>query len=247
VGRSYRGKGFACEDANALRLSLHYALPRTLTLLAESPDGEALGTLTVIPDSPLGLPMEDSFGPEVEALRRAGRRPCEFTALALEKGPGALRRRVIMDLFRLAGLYARFGLKATDCCCVVNPKHECYYRRVFRYETFGSQRACRRVNGAPGVALRFDCAQSMDQLRRKHACLPDVGSLYEFFLGDNASDAIKRLTTLRLRMSAAEFRYFFFEKTALWQKATARQRTLLRQAFDPKWTRVFGTFEMNAK
>jgi hypothetical protein len=76
VHDAYVSKGYMEPCATKMRLLLHDALPEATTFLTEKrPSGQAVATLTIIPDGPLGLPMDGIYGRELAALRAAGRRP----------------------------------------------------------------------------------------------------------------------------------------------------------------------------
>ena len=151
-----------------------------ITLIAED-HNDTIGTMSIGFDRPEGLFVDDLFPAEVEALRREGRRICEFTKLAVD---GVVRsKRVLASLFHVAYIYAH-RLKGFDCLLIeVNPRHVRYYEKMLGFKTIGPERLNRRVN-APAVLLCLDFAHAHAQIER-FGGQPELGSversLYPYF------------------------------------------------------------------
>ena len=63
------------------RLGVHHVLPSTKVVVAKA-EGRVVGTITVVEDSCLGLPMDEAFGGELGLLRERVRRLAEGASLA---------------------------------------------------------------------------------------------------------------------------------------------------------------------
>ena len=77
VYRIYAEKGYAENDSQGLWYGIHDALPETTTFIVER-EGEVVSALSVVFDSPLGLPSDNLYGPELDLMRGQGRRLCEI-------------------------------------------------------------------------------------------------------------------------------------------------------------------------
>jgi hypothetical protein len=132
------------------------------TLIA-SEEGSVVGTLTLGADSEGGLFVDDSYRPEVDALRAAGRRLCEITRFAVDEQ--AQSKAVLASLFGLAYLLTRSVHCATDVLVEVNPRHVAFYRRMLAFTVASGERMCARVE-APSVLLRLELAALEDRLSR---------------------------------------------------------------------------------
>jgi hypothetical protein len=120
-----------------------------------------IGTITVVLDSPNGLGAEEAFSAEVTALRKEGKRVCEFTKLAIDPISGT--KRVIAALFHVAYIIAH-RLRGYDALVMeVNPRHVRYYERMLGARVIGEQRLNRKVN-APAVLLCIDFSYIMEQI-----------------------------------------------------------------------------------
>lgn len=153
--RVYRRCGYVNEDATGLCVSAYDAYAGTFTLLAEDPNGKEAGTISLVFDSNLGLPCNEIYREEVDALRAQGLSLVEFTRLAIDDdAPNA--RGLLFHLFALSYAFARCGGGCTDMLIEVNPRHVPYYKKILRFEQVGPERACPRVKGAPAVLMRMD-------------------------------------------------------------------------------------------
>lgn len=131
-----------------------------------------LGTLTVRFDSAQGLHADEVFGLEIDALRKAGRRVCEFTKLALE---GELpSQQILAALFHMAYIHAHL-LRGFDILAVeVNPRHAGYYRRMLGFKVCSPERTNLRVQ-APAVLLCLEFEHIRTQIAHYRG-RPDLGS-----------------------------------------------------------------------
>ena len=141
VYRLYLEKEYARPNRSGMWLSIFDALPETTTLLAErASDGEAVGALTVVCDSPLGLPADELYGAELSALRAQGRRLTEIVSLGVAEGTLA-GSELLVRLFNLAHLLAHRVREATDFVITVNPRHAGFYRLKLLFSEAGPMRA----------------------------------------------------------------------------------------------------------
>ena len=154
VHEEYVARGYAKPQTPPLRYTLHDALPDTGTFLVERA-GAAVGTISVFPDSPLGLPADEIYRAEIDTLRDAGRIPAEIGRLTIASAH-AQDRQALMKMIEIPCLYARHCLNATDVAITVNPAHERFYGRMMRFETLGATRAFGSVCGAPAVLMRMN-------------------------------------------------------------------------------------------
>jgi hypothetical protein len=180
VHHEYLASGYLVRPhPSGLALDLHPLLPGGAVLLVQA-GGAALATVTGLADDPaFGLRLDALYRAEADALRSAGRRLVELSALAIARGARA--GTLHLHLFR-AGLWHAIAAGATDLCAVVHPGHARYYRRVFFFEPFGPVRHHPGV-GAPAVALRLDLGRADARLREAYGALPADRDLHAFLYG----------------------------------------------------------------
>jgi hypothetical protein len=132
-----------------------------LTLYAET-GGELVGTMSLCLDRHGLLPADEHFGDRLAILRQQGRRLCEPSRLAIDKG---MSKRVFAALIHISYLYAHKLNGYSDYIIEVNPRHVAFYRHMLGFAEFGGERQCSRV-GAPAVLLRLPLDRMGAQIAR---------------------------------------------------------------------------------
>lgn len=141
VEQKYTGRGYAVPVGKRP--------PRVLTFIAYD-EGQIVGTVGVGVDSSKGLSADELYRADIDRLRAAGYRVCEFTRLAVDRT--AATKRVLAGLFHTAYLYASKVCGYTHAVIEVNPRHVAFYGKELGFSPIGSERLNRRVN-APAVLL----------------------------------------------------------------------------------------------
>jgi hypothetical protein len=155
VHDQYVSRGYMDPHPSGRRLSLHNALPTTKVFVARK-DEDVLGTVSVIQDSVLGLPMDEIYQDELVRLRRAQRGIAEVSALAIRSECRALGLPILMRLVRMIVVYTAEVARLDDLCIAVNPRHVSFYQKALSFTMFGPLRGYQKVNGAPAVAMHCD-------------------------------------------------------------------------------------------
>lgn len=165
--------------------------PNKITLVATDQE-TTIGTISVGYDSDSGLLVDDLFGEEMNELRAAGLKVCEFTKLALDDVSNS--RRVLASLFHVAYIYSHLLVGCDRLVIEVNPRHVGYYRRMLGFQVLGPQRLNRRVN-APAVLLSLDLSHARAQIAKfggRSAIFSSERSLYPYFFGVDEEVGIVR-------------------------------------------------------
>ncbi len=157
--RRYVQRGYVDEHPTSATYAPAGQPGRAETFLLEGPNGLDAGTVTLIFDSPAGLPADHLYPQQVQHLRKCGRRLVEVTRLAISENQAGAQF-LLVRLFFLIYLFARKVRRFDDFIIEVNPRHVGYYCRFFNFEIIGQQKACPRVNGAPAILLRLDLQRS---------------------------------------------------------------------------------------
>lgn len=130
---AYVERGWIPPQRSGLWLTPHHALARTTVLLIQR-NGVALGTASIIEDSPARLPMDRTFPSEMEALRASCARLAEVGAFALV--PQARRSGLAIALLLTTWRYAQHRLGVTDIVCAVDAHIGDLYEAVFHLRPF---------------------------------------------------------------------------------------------------------------
>jgi N-acyl amino acid synthase FeeM len=230
----YLEKAYALPHPSRMWLSIFDALPETTTLIVRRGE-DVVGALTVIFDSPAGLPADRLYAAELDAMRRLGRRPAEIVSLGVS--PEASRgSEILVKLFNFVYLLSRKIRGATDLVSTVNPRHAGFYKRTLPFERAGDVRDYDKVGGAPAVLLRMDLDVAEEHLRSEHGPLgsrpPKSHALYRMFHNPAEETELVKALSLSLRtMSEHELRYFFLEQTSILAKAPPLQRRHIEDCY----------------
>ena len=229
VYREYLKKGYCLANASELRISFFNALPETVTFCLWREE-TLIATATLIPDSPMGLPMEEVYPKEIRDLRAKGRKLCEVSLLALNSdviSNGILpiyfaeRLRCLYHIFKPILWYARKSIEHSDLCIAVNPVHRFLYSSLY-FEQFGDEKVYESVRGNPSIAMRLNFDELEARAKSK------TPGLYKLFLAKTLE--IPRISQ-RFRWSQEEFAYFFVERLDILRKATPVQIDYLALAY----------------
>ena len=151
--------------------------PDRITLVAVDND-VTIGTISIGFDGPERLLVDELFEREVQPLRLAGRKMCEFTKLAVDNVVRS--KRVLASLFHVAFIYAH-RIRGYDSLLIeVNPRHVRYYKNLLGSTVMGTERLNPRVN-APAVLLHLDFSYVQEQINKfggKLSRSASGGSLY---------------------------------------------------------------------
>lgn len=151
----YGRVGYMHPQPTRRRVGLFNALPSTKVFVAR--DGaRVVGTVTVVQDSPIGLPMDQVFREEVSAYRAPGRRLGEASTLTVDADYRGAGVAILMRLYRLLSVYVTSIARLHDLCMVVRAHHVRFYRTFFPFREIGPIRPYPRLEGAPVVGFHAD-------------------------------------------------------------------------------------------
>lgn len=218
VHEQYVDRGYAERDRSGRRLLLHHALPTT-TIFRVTAAARVVATVSLVPDSVLGLPMDGLYAVELRPLRAAGRRLAEVSALAAAPGTGPV---TIAHLMSWLVLYAERLGRVDDLCVTVHPRHLRFYERL-GFSRLGPVREYAAVNGAPAVALRLDVRVALATADERRA------AARRFLVGADRERALARLRDEQPRacLTTREFIRFFAGQPVL-ETATPAWRAVVQ-------------------
>lgn len=166
VYQKYVASGYEKPGSFGYRYGIHDAIPGTGTFLIED-DGEPIGTVTVYPDSILGLPADHIYKLEMDDLRAQGRKLVEVGRFAIRRDYER-ERYILTTLLEMTSIYARSLMRATDMVITVNPSHVKFYERVLLFDRIGEEKSLDSVGGAPAVLMRMDLRFQEQVIRWEH-------------------------------------------------------------------------------
>jgi hypothetical protein len=151
IYRTYLETGLVQRNRIGLRILPHQLL-ETSWVLGAWREARLAGTLTVIEDGELGLPIAQLYPAEVGQLRRRGLRVAELGCLALDQRAGRDSRTVLRSLLEAATHLS--VMRRIDCLAIcVHPRHASVYRRRLGFHELGGIRRCPWACHRPAVGL----------------------------------------------------------------------------------------------
>jgi len=229
VYKEYLKKGYIPKGyRSTLRISLYNASPLSTTFVAMQGKKVVAG-VTLVPDSPLGIPMDKIYQREVDGLRKQGCRVAEVSQLAIATdlfGQGFFsmfnfkKLIFVFKLFKSVLDYAMDVDKLTDLCIAINPKQQNLYKFLY-FEQFGGLKYYGSVNRAPAIAFRLRLEGAEVRARSKKG-------LYKIFFGKKADS---KSFEGKYKLTEKDLEYLFVKKSDIFEKASPEQLEFLKSCY----------------
>lgn len=240
--RLYSKMGIAPQESNGMWLSIYDALPETTTFVVEDDQGEMAGALTLVLDSPIGLPADALYKEDIDRLRNSGRKVSEIISLGIsDSTKGSVK--LLASLFYCAYLLSWRSKNYTDFVITVHARYEKFYCRSILFKKIGEVREYAKVDGAPTVLLNLPL-KLPEMLKEKLRIFPLYMLNYSY---QKEIEVTKKIEAMRTSISEEEFYYFFIEKTNTWEKATPQQKEYIKKIYPAHQTDHFKVSRALAK
>lgn len=217
VYKEYLKKGYVKESETQLKYTLFNAIPDTTTFVTVL-ENEIFATATLIPDSPLGLPMDEIYNKELNQFRQEHKKICEISMLASDTGlfqdgvSMMLNSKKMFFIFYLFKTLFDYAIEYMhlDCICItINPKHNLTYDFLL-FKTMGEVKTYENANGAPAVAKYLDLNTVEAECKNSNK-----EGLYRMFF-QRKTPAEKFSQKFKLRPD--DLNHFFVKKTDIFKE-----------------------------
>lgn len=131
VYQSYIDFNYIDPNEAKLRLTKYNILPTTFILIAKYGE-EVVGTLSIVPDSALGIPSELTFN--IDDYRNNNTRIAEISSLAIKRGFRKQRGQLLLPLCKIMYLFCTQILKLDGIIVSTIPNVEAFYTDVLLFE-----------------------------------------------------------------------------------------------------------------
>lgn len=146
----YVGTKLMAPDDSGLRCNFFSFLPFTTTVVAKI--GEiVIGTVSLIKDSPVGLPSDKDFKFENDLLRLEGHALVEVSSLAIDSKFRKKSHVVSLYLMKYLQHYTTHHMGCTTVTCVVHPRARDFYAAFWGFKANKKIIKYKFVNDALGV------------------------------------------------------------------------------------------------
>jgi hypothetical protein len=156
---------------------LYLGAPGDVAVLVLSRRGEVVGTVAMIADrAGGGLPVDEIYPTEMQALRDHGRSFVEIGMLAVDR---AARKTGAALLLSVAAHRLARTCDATDMVIAVHPATEAYYRATMLFERHGDVRTYPGLSAdAATILMHLDLTGFAERARERFGTGPSLANPY---------------------------------------------------------------------
>ena len=180
--QSYIDRGIVVDQE--MYMKAIYLLPTTTTFIA-SKNTEIIGTISLIKDSELGLPMEAVHKKEVRRIRHSGRHISEVSSFAIS--PQYRRTGLSLMLYNMLYQWASYLDEIDDLLIATHPSMKPFYSSFLFFSTLGPAQKYQKLSNAISIPMRLnlnDIQEKIYTIYGKKMLNRNV-SVFDFFCGKN--------------------------------------------------------------
>lgn len=237
VYKSYVDRNYAKEHQSKMWYSLHDAHPDTVTFIIKK-QLKIVGAMTVVFDSLLGLPCEELFPKNTQALRNKLKYIAEVVSLSIDESERGASK-ILTKLINTAIRYSNRIKRATDFLITVNPHHCFFYKKKLLFSELNQAKSFSKVSGAPAVLLHLDLitAKNITEEVTKNVTDKPIHHKYkrtlypQFTPYEKEQTIFKQLDSNLATLDEKDFNYFFKENRKLFLKATQKEKEYLSEFY----------------
>ncbi|MGL5001563.1 MAG: GNAT family N-acetyltransferase [Casimicrobium sp.] len=176
---AYAELGYVKPCASRMRITRFHLLPTTTIVVAKF-KGVVIGTISIMKDSPIGLPTDEILS--LDFLRANGARIAEGSSLAV--APRHRNGQVMFLLMRYMYHYLSTHCGARYLVVTVNPRHEDFYAGLLLFKKFRRDvvKGYSFVNGADAVPMLLDLQTARTRYRETYSRRDSALSVYDFMV-----------------------------------------------------------------
>jgi len=232
---AYVDSGFMKPDPSGMRVTIYHALPTTTTLCAKY-DDQVVGTISLIRESELGVPLQQIF--DLTAVREKEGNIAEVSALAVHRKFRRTGGSILFPLMKFMYEYCTTFFDTRHLVIAVNPSHIEMYESLlfFRRLTANMVERYDFVNGAPAIGATLDLKEALEVFRKHYSSKPTRRNLHAYFTQvklPNIQFPTRRFfTTNDPVLTPQLLDYFFNVRTRTFENLSERKKALLHSIYD---------------
>lgn len=177
---SYVEYGYSKPAANGMRILKYFSLPTTTTIVAKLGD-RVIGTLTIIRQSPMGLPLDKEF--DISHLSGPGKTVVEISSLAIASAYRNKRGVIFLPLCAYICQYVSNFIYADYVVISVNPAWVEFYKAILLFSPLSKTVVENYdfANGAPAVGLYLSGPDWLPNLKKVYEKKPVEKNIFRLF------------------------------------------------------------------
>lgn len=176
-------------EKNPIRMLKHHLNSGSAVFIGKTKSQIAF-TVSLFPDSSIGIPMDELFKKDLDVLRNKGRRIAEVGCLATHPDHRSGNQNILIHGNKIMLKYAMEELMIDDLVIIVHPKHVPIYKEVLLFEELvpGEVRSYSKVNHNPAVALTINLHEVKRKYLHSYSGFPKQFDLHHFVFNQTTSN-----------------------------------------------------------
>jgi hypothetical protein len=232
---AYVGQGYMSPHPSGMRVTKYHALPTTAVLIAKEIDtGLVVGTVSIVRDTPLGLPLDSVF--PLSNIKKQYNHLAEVSSLAIRKEYRKEPSELLWPLLRYFYIYLRNVMKIDAYVIGVNPSWHDLYTGILGFTKLEGFHTSEYsfVNNAPVLAYFVNVAEQELLFYKFYAHLPKQANYYSYCVQVKLSPVQYRFPLRKYYsvqntvMTQSFFNYFFVEKTDALSLMTNEEKEIVQ-------------------
>jgi hypothetical protein len=232
---SYVAEGFMKPELSGLRLTSYHALPTTSTLVAKWND-EVVGTVSLIRQSSMGLPLQQIF--DISEIEDKGDQIVEISSLAIRRDFRGNFGHILLPLCKFLYEYCIRYLRVDQMVIAVNPRQLALYESIMLFRTIKAKPvpSYSFVNNAPAVGAVMDLRQAYNRLMSVYFNVPASRNMFAYFMQAKSPAQFQFPDRNYFKVSDPVMtpdlmNYFFNNRTQVFANLPEGQKTILRSIY----------------
>jgi len=223
------------NESDDLRLTKFHLLPNCKVFIAIQKQADysekVIGTLTMVEDSSMGLPMDEVYHDHLERLRICNLKLAEVICLAVSPEQSAIQNNIVMYLYKICLQYARFT-QVHDLLCTVKPKHTTFYETLLLFKQIGDLVPYSYAKNELVQGYQLNLYQANKDFEKVYSGMEFDADLHRFFFTDTKQ--FNRPYGKGDAMTPEQQRYFFEQRTQLLSSLSRKDKSILRDEYAEK-------------
>ncbi len=225
VYEEYLKRKLQAPQQTQSRFVLQQLLPNNHTFIVVYKRRYVLATLTLIQDSPLGVPMDKNYKAQLDVLRKQKGQIAEASLLAFDRSLSSKtfsrskRMLILINFFKVIFDYVRTKTDIAEIVACYHPRHDTLYN-FLQFQPLGGLTDYAIAGNNPAIARHFNFRETEAQAQTHVA--------YKLFYGTPASpEKFKRM----LRLSPDNIKEMIHASPLIHSDLTVEQVVTLKNIY----------------
>jgi len=234
VTQQYISAGLHNEN-DELRLTKFHLLPNCKVFIAIQKQADysekVIGTLTMVEDSSMGLPMDEVYHDHLQRLRICNLKLAEVICLAVAPEQSAIHNNIVMYLYKICLQFSRLT-QVHDLLCTVKPKHTTFYENLLLFKQIGELVPYSYAKNQLVQGYQLNLHQANKDFEKVYSGMEFDADLHRFFFTE--TEEFNRPYGKGDAMTPEQMRYFIEQRTQLLSSLSHRDKSILRDEYAEK-------------